>query len=337
MPADKEKSHLLFPNEFATGPLTDKEISSLIQGGLLIVKNFESTSLEASSYDVRVGMKGIIGGDGTVREISENQLLEIHPGQYAGVISLEKFNLPKTIFARIGSKRALSYEGLILLTGNIIDPGYQGHLLFGIYNASQKKAVLYLKKKICNVVFEKLSQEPLKQVIPDPFLLNGNFPESFIEKMVNSEALAWMQISERVKEIEMLKKDLSEIRNQYNDVLTPIRELTNDVQTVNNSIEKLKTQTESLGKDVDDIKQMVLTNNNQINQLTTSLQVLTSEVGNVKSNIRDIDQGTKETTGKLSDLRADFGRQKLIATIFWGILLVLFGAILAYILPKIFG
>jgi deoxycytidine triphosphate deaminase len=322
---DTAASGLLFDDDLSTGTLVDKEILSLVGKGQLIAKNFDATSLESSSYDVRVGFKGIIGGDGTVRELSESHMLEIQPGQYAGVVSYEKLNLPKHVFGRIGSKRALSYEGLILLTGNIVDAGYQGHLLFGIYNASQKKAILYPKKKICNIVFEKLSTVPEKQAPMDPFLSQGNFPDAFIEKMVNSEALGWMQISEKIKEIETLKTELYDIRKQYNDVMNPLKQLTETVKTISETVQNLSNQTTHINEDITELNSIVKNNNTQIGQLTTSLQLMSSEVGHFKSTTSNLETRDKEIVDKLSDLKSDVGKQKIFWAVIWGILILALG------------
>lgn len=43
--------------------LSDKEINDYVSRNLLITKEtFGNSSLEASSYDIRVGGKGVIGG-----------------------------------------------------------------------------------------------------------------------------------------------------------------------------------------------------------------------------------------------------------------------------------
>jgi len=210
-----------------TAILSDKEIQDFVSRSLLISKEtFSSNCLEASSYDIRVGGKGILGGDGSEIDLISEKSMEIPPGAYAAVISYEKMIFPKKISARLGSKRALSYEGIILLTGSIVDPGYEGHLLFGLYNASQKKVHIRYGRKICNIVFEKLAIEPEKEVQPEPNLLHGNFPDSFLDKMANMDVLPWMQISERVKQIENITKDIIDLKVKYEDVLKPIRDLT---------------------------------------------------------------------------------------------------------------
>src|SRR5688572_20319156 len=147
----------LFPDHPTSSILIDLEIEKFIQSGLLISANtFSKNSLEASSYDIRVGSRAVVGGEGIEIDLTKD-VMELGPGAYGGVVSFEKFILPNKVFARIGSKKALSFEGIILLTGSIVDPGYEGHLLFGLYNASQKKVIIRTGRKICNIVFEKLS------------------------------------------------------------------------------------------------------------------------------------------------------------------------------------
>jgi hypothetical protein len=171
--------------------------------------------------------------------------------KYAGIVSYEKVKLPNNVFAQIGQKRKFSYDGLILLTGSIIDPGYEGHLLFGIYNASTKKVVLPKSTKLCNVIFHRLPKE-VKPVPSDPYLLDGNFPPDFLTKMANVEVLPWHRISEEVRHIQELAKDVLDLKVQYNDVLKPIAELTKNIDKVNTDVLLLAESVKSLRGSVSD-------------------------------------------------------------------------------------
>jgi dCTP deaminase len=252
--------------------LSDKEILDLIQEGYLIEKEtFSQSSVEASSYDLRAGKRGIIGGGGQEVDL-EKQHLEISPGGYAGIVSLEKMKLPKQVAARLGAKRALSYDGIILLTGSIVDPGYEGHLLFGLYNASQKKVLIRHGKKICNIVFEKLHVEPSKEVEPDFNLLKGEFPDKFIEGMYNMEVLPWMQISERVKQIESITSEIIDLKKRYEDVMKPIAELTINVNDLTKNIDSVNKRTELLVDDIRNVNTAITENARQITSLTSVVE-----------------------------------------------------------------
>ncbi|MGA2407165.1 MAG: hypothetical protein ABSF81_10500 [Bacteroidales bacterium] len=327
------KTLSLFPSQAnAFGILTDKEINEAISLNLLISSStFEQNCLEASSYDIRIGAKGVVGGEGIELDLKK-EALELSPGAYAGIISLEKLILPTNIFARIGSKRALSYDGIILLTGGIIDPGYEGHLLFGLYNASQRKVILRNGRKICNIVFERLSSLPEKKAPCDSNLKVGSFPDTFIDRMVNMDVLPWMQISERVKQIELITKDIIDLKARYEDVLQPIKDLTGNVKSLTKDVETLSFSTKELSKDLDKVNLLVKENSQQIAQLTSNLTIVSGQNQNLISNIANFSEEQKGQKEKIISLTTDLSKYKIISYIFWAVVLLVAGALL----PKLF-
>lgn len=318
--------------------LSDKEINDYVTRGLLIQKDtFNSVSLEASSYDIRVGKKGIIGGEGVEINLQQNQTLEIPPGAYAGIISYEKMNFPKNICARLGSKRALSYDGVILLTGSIVDPGYQGYLLFGLYNASQKKVHIRYGRKIWNIVFERLGIEPQKEVQPEPNLVNGNFPDAFMDKIASMDVLPWMQISERVKQIENITKDIIDLKARYEDVLQPIKDLTNNVKSLRDTVSEISNQTGILTRDMQNANRMVEENGKQINQLTNNLTLLSDKYGSAIKQLDNISDDFKNQGSQIKDLSIDVKSQRKGSNILWAIVLLVLGALIYWLVAKALG
>lgn len=247
---DADTSNLFSEHGHGTCILIGEDITTMCQNQRLIVDGFDPGSLQTTSYDFRIGAKAIVGGSGNEIDLKKDRLV-IEPGSYAGVISLEKVKLPNNVFAQIGSKRKFSYDGIILLTGSIIDPGYEGHLLFGLYNASTKKVVLPIRTKICNVVFTRLPKD-VKPVSADPYLLEGNFPPDFLTKMANVEVLPWNKISEEVRRIQELSQAILDLKVQYNDVLKPIQDLTKNVDKVSLDVGLLAESIKSLRSVVGD-------------------------------------------------------------------------------------
>ncbi|MGH9967524.1 MAG: dCTP deaminase domain-containing protein, partial [Pyrinomonadaceae bacterium] len=221
-----------------------------------------------------------------------------------------------------------SYDGVILLTGAVVDPGYEGHLVFGLYNASQRRAIIRHGRKICNVVFERLSESPERQAPSDPNLLNGAFPDQFVDKIANMDVLPWMQISERVKQIETITKDILDLKARYDDVLEPIRDLTSNVQSLTNDVTSLTAQTKSIAKDVENVNTMVGENNRQINSLTANLGTLVAQVQSVQDRTRSLEDTDKTREEAVTTLRTRLGRFQLLIYIFWALLLLGLGAFL---------
>lgn len=328
----------LFPNDrISSGILTDKKIEEFVKAGKLIVPNtFQQNCVEASSYDIRVGSKGVLGGEGKEIEI-RTEPLELSPGAYAGIISYECLVLPENICARIGSKRAVSYDGIILLTGSVIDPGYEGHLLFGLYNASQRKIIIRHGRKICNIVFEILSEIPEKFAPSNPSLLAGSFPDEFVDRMANMDVLPWMQISERVKQIEEITKDIIDLKARYEDVLQPIRDLTDNVKSLSRDVASLTTDTKTLTSDVEEVTKNVKESSLQINQLTSNIGNLAGQTETIQNRIGGLEQTARDQTDSVSKLKSDFGIFKVLVYIFWGIVLVILGSVLPNIIKTLFG
>lgn len=336
--AEERRQPKLFPGlEARPGPLVDVEIEEAVARGLLIQRDtFKPTSLEASSYDIRVGAKGVLGGEGAEIDL-QRDAMELSPGAYGGVISLERLVLPADTCARIGSKRALSYDGVILLTGSLVDPGYEGHLLFGLYNASQRRVVVRQGRKICNIVFERLAQAPQKQAPSDPDLRTGNFPDAFIDRMANMEVLPWMQISERVKQIEEITKDILDLKARYEDVLKPIRDLTENVQSLTQDVTALTSQTRGIADDVDSLNKMVSENSRQVAQLTANLATVVGQFGALQDRARGLEAANQNQTEQITTLRTSFGRFQILVYIFWALLLLGAGALLPVLVKKLTG
>lgn len=319
---------LFADNTGVSGVLIDGEIENAVERNWLVSKDtFQPSSLEASSYDIRVGLKGVIGGEGVEIDLRKNPM-ELGPGAYGGVISYEKLSLPDNVCGRIGSKRALSYEGVILLTGTIVDPGYEGYLLFGIYNASQRKVIIRYNKKLCNVVFERLSKAPERQAPVDPSLKIGNFPDAFLDRMANMEVLPWMQISERVKQIENITKDIIDLKARYDDVLQPIRDLTENVQNLTQDVGTLSSQTKTISEDVDRLNKIVEENSKQVGQLTANLGMIGGLVQGISERTRGLEDSDRVQTQTMTTLQTSFGRFQLLAYIFWAVVLIALGAFL---------
>lgn len=325
-----ERQPLLFSdNAGVSEVLIDTEIQSAVENNWLITKEtFQESSLEASSYDIRIGTKGVVGGEGVEIDFRRDAM-ELGPGAFGGVISYEKLSLPDNVCARIGFKRALSYEGIILLTGTLVDPGYEGHLLFGVYNGSQRKVLLRFNKKLCNVVFERLANPPERQASPDPSLKVGNFPDAFLDRMASMEVLPWMQISDRVKQIETITKDIIDLKARYDDVLQPIRDLTENVKSLTKDVGSLATQTKSIADDVENLKGLVGENTKQINQLTANLGVVGASVQNIQDRARGLEDADRTRAQAFTVLQTSFGRFQILAYIFWGAVLLVLGAVLS--------
>lgn len=248
----------LFPALEAAKFLVDADIEHYVTSeGMIAKEHFDNDCLQGCSYDIRIGDRGVIGGSGHETDLSAGQTLELNPGEYAGIISLEKVTLPRNVFARLGAKRKFSYDGLILLSGHTVDPGYSGHLVFGVYNASSRKRFLRRGQKIAAAVFMLLGKQPQRFGPADPYLSKGRFPPDFMSAIDQLEVLPYAELSERVGELNKLRDDVAKLNDRMSDVFSPISMLKTSVERLREDIESNAQQIAMTSKDVDKVARSV--------------------------------------------------------------------------------
>jgi deoxycytidine triphosphate deaminase len=113
------------------GVLSDQAIREAVDAGKLIVGSFEPASLHAASYDVTIARDGLILPNGerippgraqTLRARGRPVVLE--SGDTAMFSTSELLCMPGDIAGNLSIKNRLAAEGLTLLSGLLVDPGY---------------------------------------------------------------------------------------------------------------------------------------------------------------------------------------------------------------------
>jgi len=306
--------------------LTKAAIQSLVEDHEMISRDtFSESSLESTSYDVRVGKKAVLGGSGIVIDLTQQSLV-LDPGTYAGIISFEKFKLSNHVCAQIGSKRKMSYEGIILLTGSVVDAGYEGHLLFGLYNASTKKVVLPSRTKICTITFINLDID-VTPIGSDPSLIKGDFPNDFINSMANTDVLPWSKITEEVRKIQEITAQILDLKKQYSDVLEPIKQLTINISKVNGDVAALGEQIRAMASQVSRLDTLTERNASQIAEVIAGIKLCTSNISQVAAR-------TDQQETDLRSIDKTLTATSVWVKVLWAIILVFAGGLAsAFLVP----
>lgn len=112
------------------GVLSDQAIYDLVHStelGELIVKDtFASEALAPASYEPRIARDGLIAADGRAFPLGSTGPAKIvlQSGDAAMFSTKELFRMPHNVAGNITVKNRLATEGLMLLSGLLIDPGY---------------------------------------------------------------------------------------------------------------------------------------------------------------------------------------------------------------------
>ncbi len=132
-----------------------KEIHKIVSGGAFIKaddgldlgsrKGVETELI--SCYDPKKGA-------------SEQDEISLQPDEYYLIKTLEYLNIPSDL-AVLGYGRGTLMKSGVLLIATKGDPGYEGHLVFGLKNFSQFPVSIQLGARIANVIFIKVDGETI--------------------------------------------------------------------------------------------------------------------------------------------------------------------------------
>ena len=155
---------------------------------------FDSTKLKSASYEASVGKDCIYWDDqGKRRTIDLSKDKEgsfvLNPNSIAFVTTRERFRLPDYMAVRFNLTITNVHRGLLLGTGPLIDPGFEGYILIPLHNLTTNTYKFVYEEKLIWLEFTKISPKqhrdikngsngsPVGQYVP--------FPQSKKEKRLD--------------------------------------------------------------------------------------------------------------------------------------------------------
>ncbi len=196
--------------------MTDQDIRAAIEAHQLVIVGFEEACLQPTSYDARVGSEVFVShGEESVVFDDRTKTVAIQPGEFALLVTNERFTLPKDIAANIGAKTYFTHKGLILLSGLQIDPGFEGALALAVFNSSPKAIVLEHLQEICTIQFFRLSKPVTKAPPVNKDLAAGRLPRVGKDYFRELETQSLTQIA---KELKGLAMNVSELARHVDDL-----------------------------------------------------------------------------------------------------------------------
>jgi deoxycytidine triphosphate deaminase len=181
--------------------MTDAEIRQALGAEKLRIANFSEASLEAASYDMRIGPRLLISSDEAEIDLSKKGSATLKPGVFALVTTHENLQLPNDIAGHIGVKSYYTRKGIIMLTGLQIDPGFEGVLVVGLYNASPRSITLDYLAPFCTVELHQLSRPVERPFIPGYEQRQGNIPRADKDYLRTLETQSLSDMSESLRKL----------------------------------------------------------------------------------------------------------------------------------------
>jgi deoxycytidine triphosphate deaminase len=141
--------------------------SKLPEGTAPLIEDLCSDNLKGAAYDLRMADSGMVLPNGKVvrpTELPYGSDVLLEPGQTVFVSTRERLNLPKNLTGNMYIKGELAREGILSLTGLIVDPGYHvggskdGRLHFRLANLGSRPVLLQPgRTKIASIQFVQVT------------------------------------------------------------------------------------------------------------------------------------------------------------------------------------
>lgn len=109
-------------------------LSSLVEGP-------PGVQVDCNAIELRVGQEIYVtpnieqANSTTKRRLSNDESFIIPPGQFAFLLTEESVHVPTNAMAFISMKATFKMKGLVNVSGFHVDPGWNGHLIFAVFNA----------------------------------------------------------------------------------------------------------------------------------------------------------------------------------------------------------
>jgi dCTP deaminase len=97
---------------------------------------------EGWKLNLRLGTEVYLSSEDLPRKLSKGDLISIRSGEFALLITEEEIRLPLNVMGSISMRFGFKRKGLINVSGFHVDPGYEGKLIFSVYNAGPNDIVV---------------------------------------------------------------------------------------------------------------------------------------------------------------------------------------------------
>ena len=171
-----------------------------------LISDFNPKNLDFATYRLCVGEQTFVTADKfgvsapnepliSVLGDAPNHTLRIPPGQFAFLLTHETVRVPSTAIALISMRATYKFKGLINVSGFHVDPGWDGKLLFSVYNAGASEVIIKRLDPLFLIVYADLDQETKQlyngtsqhQKAINPSLLEGMTGQVFSPLMLQRQ------------------------------------------------------------------------------------------------------------------------------------------------------
>lgn len=313
--------------------VTENTIKEWVQKGD-IIQNGDVSYAEGIKYDFTLGNKFLKAYFGKVMDCEtdlqtaeDKRKAVVEPGEVVFVLSQERLKLPPNVYVQLSPKRSLSQDGIELMGGLTIDPGYEGHLVFGLRNVAGTPFDLIPGTKIVGANFFELSEDETIETFKKPLTID-DFPEKLLLLIQKYKPVNPQNLAEELNKLQQAF-DISQTRLGDN-----VKELKEKVDNMSQALvlESTKREQENSA-----LKEKFATVENKLEHIERENIRNTEKLDSMKGKVDTIDETTKELNKNILNINALLGVKGKIGTVIGTFLVtVIAGLIVAYFQGWIF-
>ena len=139
-----------------------------------------------------------------VKELKPAEKIKIKPGHFALLLTEETVKIPETKIAFISIKAKIKFKGLVNVSGFHVDPGFEGKLLFSVYNAGPSTIILKRGEKYFPIWFAELANSE-SQKYDGEHKNQNSIPDEPVESLSQGELTSPHELSRRIDALGHLK------------------------------------------------------------------------------------------------------------------------------------
>lgn len=121
---------------------------------------FDPAKIKSSSYEIMFGYQVIYwdeDGNKKTKNLKKGESFCVKPNSLVFIVPEQKIRLPDYIAIRFNLRINIVHKGLLLGTGPLVDPGFEGHLLIPLHNFTQNEYYFAAGGPFVWVEFTKIS------------------------------------------------------------------------------------------------------------------------------------------------------------------------------------
>ena len=134
-----------------------------------LIKPYSEDRVGNCSYELSMGNQACITNTdepkvSSLVKLDRGLRLHIPPGQFAQLLIHEWIEIPEDALGLISMKSGLKMRGLVNVSGFHVDPGYQGKLVFAVFNAGSTSITIKQEDATFLLWYASLDQPTEKSV-----------------------------------------------------------------------------------------------------------------------------------------------------------------------------